>query len=154
MMLRTSTAASTAVSKRHSAAAPRPRVAARSHSGDPNGNGAALADGTKVKVVKPIKVYHVPKLGAELDLEGLEGVVQRDVTQFKGVVLSANLPYLVKFSQPAADGKAVNFTAHLVRMAGPPAHGAIAACPASTRIGTAAGCTCMMPALVGVHGVC
>lgn len=71
-----------------------------------------LAEGAKVKVVKPVKIYHAPKL-PELDLNGMEGTFVKDVTEFKGQTLSANLPIKVAF-QMEKDGATVKFQAHLV----------------------------------------
>jgi WD repeat-containing protein 35 len=65
-----------------------------------------------VKVVKSVKVFHVPK-HEELDLEGLQGTFVKDVTEFKGQTLSANLPIKVAF-QIEKDGATVKFQAHLV----------------------------------------
>lgn len=76
---------------------------------------AEFAQGAKVKVSAPIKVYHVGKFKEGLDLEGLEGVVQADVRPYNGIELSATLPWKVKFEVPGQDGKMVNVIAHLVR---------------------------------------
>lgn len=75
------------------------------------GNGAGISAGAKVKVVKPIKVFHVPKQ-PELNLEGMEGTVVQDVTQYKGKTLSANLPYKVEFFIDKENAKS-KFFAHL-----------------------------------------
>lgn len=75
-------------------------------------NGSKFADGAAVKVVKSVKVYHVPKI-PELDLEGLQGTFVKDVNDFKGKQLSANLPLKVAF-QIEKDGASVKFQAHLV----------------------------------------
>jgi hypothetical protein len=83
-----------------------------------NGSTNAFAEGAKVKVVKPIKVYHVPKAPASgIDLEGMEGEVIKNATLFKGKVLSANLPYVVKFTTNVG-GSDVKFQAHLVGVPG------------------------------------
>jgi WD repeat-containing protein 35 len=73
----------------------------------------SIADGATVKVVKPIKVYHVPKHTDGLILEGMEGTVMGDVSQYKGKVLSANLKYKVQFNTEK-DGAPLKFIAHLV----------------------------------------
>ncbi len=88
-------------------ARPRTSVVSRVFDAPSNGSAGAIPDGAKVKVVKPIKVFHVPK-HAELDLQGLEGTVQKNASQYKGKTLSANLPIVVKFETPA------KFLAHLV----------------------------------------
>lgn len=43
----------------------------------------------------------------------MEGTVVKDVTDYKGKVLSANFPYKVEFVLPAVEGKAPKFQAHL-----------------------------------------
>lgn len=68
-----------------------------------------------MRVTAPVKVYHVGKFKAGLDLQGMEGVVQADVRQYKGLELSATLPWKVQFEAQDADGKAVKVIAHLVR---------------------------------------
>lgn len=78
-----------------------------------NNGTSAVAVGAKVKVVKPIKVYHVPKAAAGLDIEGLEGVVVRDESVYKGKVLSANCPFKVEFNTTVPSGDKVKFIAHL-----------------------------------------
>ncbi|KAI3436639.1 hypothetical protein D9Q98_006055 [Chlorella vulgaris] len=81
---------------------------------------AQLAEGARIKVTAPIKVYHVGKFKAGLDLEGMEGVVlQPNVGDFKHQdgkqhELSATLPVKVQFAVPAPDGgKDVKVIAHL-----------------------------------------
>lgn len=77
-------------------------------------NGASVfADGQKVKVSKPVKVFHVPKHPEGVELEGMVGEVQKNCTQFKGKVLSANFPYVVKFITKM-NGADVKFSVHLV----------------------------------------
>lgn len=80
-----------------------------------SGSSGAFKEGQRVKVTKPVKVFHVPKQ-PELNLEGMEGTVVKDVTEFKGQHLSANLPYLVEFQLNPADAKS-KFKAHMVRIA-------------------------------------
>jgi hypothetical protein len=58
-------------------------------------------------------VYHVPKL-PNIDLQGVEGTVDKIVTVFKGKTLSANLPYKVAFVVKKEDGSQVKFFAHMV----------------------------------------
>ena len=60
-------------------------------------------------------MYHVPKTaGAETELEGKEGVVTADVSEFKGQETSATLAIRVQFTEPA------KFVAHLVIKPKPP----------------------------------
>ena len=70
-------------------------------------------EGQRVKVISPIMLYSVPKHPEGLLIENMEGDVFKDVTNFKGKVLSANLPYVVKFKTQLA-GVDVKFQAHLV----------------------------------------
>ncbi|GAB4820747.1 hypothetical protein N2152v2_007793 [Parachlorella kessleri] len=81
------------------------------------GNGAAavceLKDGVRVKVATPVTVFHVGKFKKGLSLEGLEGTVLSDESQYKGQKLSANLPWKVQFSVPGPEGKDVKVIAHL-----------------------------------------
>ncbi len=79
-----------------------------------NGAGGAFQPGQKVKVTSSIKIYHAPKHPTGLDLSGMEGTVVKDVTDYKGKVLSANFPYKVEFVLPAVEGKAPKVQAHLV----------------------------------------
>lgn len=74
---------------------------------------AALAEGSRVKVTGPVKVFHAAKHPNGLELQGLEGTVKMDVTQFKGKVLSAVMPYRVEFMVDK-DGSQVKVLAHLV----------------------------------------
>ena len=93
--------------------AARPARVARCTGGD-GGNGAGLAEGVRVKVVKAVTVFHAPKAPADgLQLQGMEGVIARDVTQYKGKTLSANLPYQVAFTLER-DGKPAKLLCHLV----------------------------------------
>ena len=60
-----------------------------------------------------MKLYSVPKHPEGISIEGMTGEVSKDVSQFKGKVLSANLPYLVKF-KTSLNGADIKFQAHLV----------------------------------------
>ncbi|GAX79995.1 hypothetical protein CEUSTIGMA_g7435.t1 [Chlamydomonas eustigma] len=71
-----------------------------------------FTEGARVKVTGYVKLFSVPKHPEGLEIEGMEGEVAKDVTQFKGKVLSATLPYLVKFKTDMA-GADVKFQAHL-----------------------------------------
>jgi len=73
------------------------------------------AQGTKVRVTSPVKVYHVGKFKQGLELQGMEGIVQADARKGDGIELSATLPWKVQFAAPAPDGgKDVKVIAHLV----------------------------------------
>lgn len=55
-----------------------------------------FAEGQKVKVTSSVTVFHAPKAPKEgLQLQGREGTVVKDVSNFKGKVLSANFPLKV-----------------------------------------------------------
>lgn len=71
-----------------------------------------LPEGTRVKVVTSLMVYHAPKQKAGLDLEGMEGELVAWVDQYKGKVLSTSLPAKIKFIMEV-DGKDKPFFAHL-----------------------------------------
>lgn len=74
-----------------------------------------LAVGTKVRVTAPVKIFHVGKFKAGLELKGMEGTVVGDARQHKGgLELSATLPWKVQFEAKDGDGKAVKVIAHLV----------------------------------------
>ncbi|GLC34369.1 hypothetical protein PLESTB_000736500 [Pleodorina starrii] len=80
-----------------------------------SGNGASSAafhEGQKVKVVAPVKVYHSHQHPEGFDLNGLEGTLVKDVTHFKGKILSANFPYKVEF-HVAGEGKLAKLLVHL-----------------------------------------
>ncbi|GLI65403.1 hypothetical protein VaNZ11_008960 [Volvox africanus] len=80
-----------------------------------SGNGAssgAFQAGQKVKVVSSIKIYHAPKHPEGIDLNGMEGTLIKDVTHYKGKILSANFPFEVEFHLPS-EGKPAKFKAHL-----------------------------------------
>jgi hypothetical protein len=76
-------------------------------------NGSSIEPGTKVKVTKTVKVYHAPGQATGLDLEGMVGVVKKNVLEFKGKQLSANLPYQVQF-EVDRNGKPGKLLCHLV----------------------------------------
>lgn len=84
----------------------------------PEGAPSLLPPGTKVRVAAPVLVFHVPKNPQGVQLQGMEGEVEKCVAlytdkQGKSHVLSPNFPYLVKLSTQI-EGKDVNFKAHLV----------------------------------------
>lgn len=83
-----------------------------------SGDNGAFAVGSKVKVVKEVKVYHAgPQYSDGLDLNGMEGVITKNVVyyQHKDTLkqLSANLPYQVQF-QVEKNGKPAKLLCHLV----------------------------------------
>ncbi|KAL6745569.1 ferredoxin thioredoxin reductase, variable chain [Haematococcus lacustris] len=75
-------------------------------------NGTPFADGSRVKVTKPITVYHIPKHSAGVNIEGMEGEVVKNAANYKGKVLSPNLPVVVKFVTKIGDVDA-KFNVHL-----------------------------------------
>lgn len=75
---------------------------------------AELQPGSKVRVVKPVTVF-AGKFKDGLNLEGMEGEAVENVALFKGEVLSANLPWKVRFDPAGPDGKPVKVIVHLVR---------------------------------------
>ena len=66
--------------------------------------------GSRVKIAKPVKVYHIPKV-PEFDLEGQEGVVKEILNEWKGKPISANHPVKVAF-QLEISGQKAKFFAH------------------------------------------
>lgn len=98
------------VARAPSRPAARPRAPLLVRAAADNGQ-FAYEEGAKVKVVAPIKVYHVPKQ-PEVELEGLEGVVKKIAALHKGAVLSATMQYRVQF-QTQVNGADVKFFAHL-----------------------------------------
>lgn len=71
---------------------------------------AKVEAGARIRVIGPLKVYHVPK-NPELDIGGMEGEVKEVVTTFKGKPVSATLPYKVQFTTEGSEGR--KFFAHL-----------------------------------------
>lgn len=76
------------------------------------GNGTGIPEGTKVKVTAEVKVFHAPKRAEGLDLQGMEGVVVKNINDYKGKHLSANAPYKVQID--LGDGGKPKFFVHLV----------------------------------------
>lgn len=75
---------------------------------------AQLSGGSNVRVVKPVKIYHVGKFKEGLDLEGRVGVVMDDVRKYEGQELSATLPWKVQFEVEHDGGASmVKVVAHL-----------------------------------------
>lgn len=66
--------------------------------------------GNRIRVLGPLKVFHVPK-HPELDIGGFEGEVKEVVTTFKGKPVSATFPYKVQLMTPGDDSR--KFFAHL-----------------------------------------
>ncbi|KAF6265711.1 ferredoxin thioredoxin reductase, variable chain [Scenedesmus sp. NREL 46B-D3] len=75
-------------------------------------NGSSIKEGAKVKVTKAVKVYHAAGRSDGMDLEGMVGVVKKNVLDFKGKQLSANLPYQVQF-EVERNGKPGKLLCHL-----------------------------------------
>ena len=105
------------VSRRH---APQFRLRAQ-EGGSVEGAPSLLQPGTRVKVSTPVKVYHVPKQPQGVELQGMEGEIDKNValyTDKKGAshVLSPNFPYIVKL-QTQIDGKDISIKTHLVSTA-------------------------------------
>ena len=62
--------------------------------------------GDRVQVKESVVVYHHPEhRGQAFDIKGTEGEIVAIVTQWEGRPVSANFPFLVKFSK--------KFKAHL-----------------------------------------
>lgn len=70
-------------------------------------------EGSRVRVKSSVKVFHVPKNPQGLDLQGMEGELQKNAALYKGKVLSPNFPYIVAFTMDQAE-KPVKFKVHLV----------------------------------------
>ncbi|XP_074582593.1 ferredoxin-thioredoxin reductase, variable chain-like [Curcuma longa] len=74
---------------------------------------AAAKIGKRVRVIVPLKVYHVQK-APDLDLNGLEGVIKQYVGVWKGKRISANLPFKVEFQiEVEGQPRPVKFISHL-----------------------------------------
>ncbi|KAI4339313.1 hypothetical protein MLD38_024270 [Melastoma candidum] len=69
--------------------------------------------GARVRVKVPLKVYHAQRVGEEVDLQGMEGVIKQFVGVWKGKRISANLPYKVEFFKEVEGRGEVKFVAHL-----------------------------------------
>ncbi|KAF0893467.1 hypothetical protein E2562_025260 [Oryza meyeriana var. granulata] len=67
----------------------------------------------RVRVTAPVRVHHVSK-APDLNLRGMEGVVKQYIGVWKGMRITANLPFKVEF-ELRVDGqnKPVRFFAHL-----------------------------------------
>lgn len=62
--------------------------------------------GDRVKVKESVVVYHYPKQKMQpFDIKGLEGQVERIMTDWEGRTISPNMPIVVKFDK--------RFKAHL-----------------------------------------
>ena len=75
---------------------------------------SGVKEGSRVRVTRSIPVYHAMKFKGGLDLEGKEGEVISDVSQYKGKVLSSTLPYRIQFMVPHEEAGEVKVIAHLV----------------------------------------
>lgn len=92
---------------------PRTRLVVRAF-GPGNPNHEAFTEGQKVKVIKSVKLFSVPKHPEGVEIEGMEGVVAKNCALFKGKVLSPNFPFVVKF-ETTINGTPAKFQAHMVR---------------------------------------
>jgi hypothetical protein len=64
-----------------------------------SGVGEMFPVGTRVRIKNSVIVYHHPEhRNQPFDIIGLEGVVAEIVLEWEGRPVSANLPYLVKFT--------------------------------------------------------
>lgn len=66
--------------------------------------------GARVRVLGPLKVFHVPK-NPEFDIGGMEGEVKEIVTTFKGKPVSATFPYKVQLVTSGEESR--KFFVHL-----------------------------------------
>ena len=69
-----------------------------------------IGAGTKIRVLGPLKVYHVPK-NPDLDIGGMEGIVKDVVTTFKGKPISATFPYKCQLTTSGEESR--KFFVHL-----------------------------------------
>ncbi|KAK9864807.1 hypothetical protein WJX84_005565 [Apatococcus fuscideae] len=74
---------------------------------------SGVKEGSRIRVSRSLPIYHSPKFKEGLDLEGKEGEVLSDVSQFKGKTLSSTLPYKVQFMVPHGEAGEVKVIAHL-----------------------------------------
>ena len=72
-----------------------------------------------LQVKQSLTVFHAPKQKEGIDLKGMEGELVGWVDQYKGKVLSSNLPARIKFKLDVG-GKEKPFFAHLVSSPPPP----------------------------------
>lgn len=82
----------------------------RSSEGEETASKKKAEAGTRIRVLGPLKVFHVPK-HPELDIGGFEGQVKEVVTTFKGKPVSATFPFKVQLVTPGEEGR--KFFAHL-----------------------------------------
>lgn len=55
--------------------------------------------GDRVRVIQSVVVYHHPEHKKEaFDLQGMEGEIQKIVTEWQGRPVSANFPFFVQFT--------------------------------------------------------
>lgn len=66
-----------------------------------------------MKVIKPVTIFHA-KAAASLQLEGMEGVMVKNVTFYKEQTVSATLPYKVELMPVGAEGKPIKVLVHMV----------------------------------------
>ncbi|KAG6490078.1 hypothetical protein ZIOFF_051360 [Zingiber officinale] len=75
---------------------------------------AAAKIGKRVRVIVPLKVYHVQKAPG-LDLNGLEGVIKQYVGVWKGKRISGNLPFKIEFQIEASSDDNVGFMIDMLK---------------------------------------
>lgn len=69
-----------------------------------------LPEGTRVRVITELTVFHAPKQKDGLQMLGMEGDLVSWVDQYKGKVLSSNLPAKIKFKLEVGDKERTFFT--------------------------------------------
>lgn len=77
----------------------------------PSQNGLQPSVGSRIRVLGPLTVFHVPK-HPQFELGGCEGEIKDVLKSWKGKPISANLPYKVQFILDLGE-KPVKFVAHL-----------------------------------------
>lgn len=67
-----------------------------------------------MRVSSPVRVWHVPKFRDGLDVQGLEGKVIQNVSNFRGLRLSPSKPWKVMLDARGPAGEPVKVVMHLV----------------------------------------
>ncbi|MEW5304182.1 MAG: hypothetical protein WDW36_006812 [Sanguina aurantia] len=76
-------------------------------------SGTSIAEGTRVRIIKNITIFHAPKAAASLQIEGMEGVMVKNVQLYKEQTVSATLPYKVELMPIGLEGKPVKVLVHM-----------------------------------------